>query len=74
MNESSSSSHHSVAADGDGQLMKLPDWSGHQPHRSKVTNDEWRAYCRANLSKIYSRPEHRARHQAQHGIAVEFNL
>ncbi len=57
---------------GNGEL-ELPDWSGHLPHRSRVSNDTWLAYCRSNLAKIRTRPGY-AEGRKQDGISTEFRL
>lgn len=72
MNESSSSSLNEATPES-GAGLELPDWSGHQPHRSRVPNDKWLAYCRSNLPKLRLRPGH-AQIRRQNGIAVEFHL
>lgn len=57
---------------GDAAL-EFPDWSGQLPHRSHVSNDQWLAYCRANLPKLRARSGY-AQARQQHGIPVEFRL
>ena len=74
MSESFNSSLNEAAPEyGLGAGLELPDWSGHQPHRSRVPTDEWLAYCRSNLPKLRLRPGH-AQIRRQNGIAVEFHL
>ena len=53
--------------------LEFPDWSGHQPHRSRVPNDKWLAYSRSHLPKLRLRPGH-AQIRRQNGIAFEFHL
>jgi len=53
--------------------LEFPDWSGHLPHRSRVSNDAWLAYCRSNLAKIRTSPGY-AEGRKQDGIATEFRL
>lgn len=57
---------------GDATL-EFPDWSGQLPHRSRVPNDEWLAYCRANLPKLRASAGY-AQARQQHGIPVEFQI
>lgn len=58
---------------GDADQLEFPDWRGHLPHGSRVSNDEWLDYCRSNLLKLRQRPGH-AQQRRQNGIAVEFVL
>ena len=53
--------------------LELPDWNGQLPHRSRLSNDEWLAYCRSNLPKLRAIPGY-AQTRRQHGIPVEFQL
>jgi len=53
--------------------LEFPDWSGHLPHRSRVSNDAWLAYCRSNLAKIRASPGY-AEGRGQDGINTEFRL
>jgi len=53
--------------------LEFPDWSGLLPHRSRVSNDTWLAYCRSNLAKIRTRPGY-AEGRKQDGISTEFRL
>ena len=74
MNESSGCSlRESPPAYGPSGLLDLPDWSGQVAHRSRVPTDEWLAYCRANLSKLRTRPGY-VQSRLQHGIGAEFSL
>ena len=70
MSESASSLLRETFGD---EPLELPDWNGQVLHRSRVSNDEWRAYCRANLPKLRARPGY-AQARQQHGIPVEFQL
>ena len=75
MNESSDSPLHEAPAPygGAAEGLEFPDWSGMLPHRSRVSNDDWLAYCRSNLPLLRSKPGYVARRR-QNGISVEFNL
>ena len=53
--------------------LEFPDWSGLLPHRSRVSNDAWLAYCRSNLAKIRASPGY-AEGRGQDGINTEFRL
>ena len=53
--------------------LEFPDWSGHLPHRSRVPNDEWLAYCLSNLPQIRSRPGY-SESRKQDGITAEFRF
>jgi hypothetical protein len=74
MNESSDYSlKESRLIYGNAGELEFPDWSGHLPHRSRVSNDTWLAYCRSNLAKIRTSPGY-AERRSQHGITTEFRL
>jgi len=74
MNESSDYSlKESWSIYGNAGELEFPDWSGQLPHRSRVSNDTWLAYCRSNLAKIRSSPGY-AVGRKQDGIATEFRL
>lgn len=70
MSESASSLLRDTPGD---EPLGLPDWSGQVPHRSRVSNDEWLAYCRSNLPKLRARPGY-GQTRRQDGIAAEFAL
>jgi len=53
--------------------LEFPDWSGQLPHRSRVSNDAWLAYCRSNLAKIRTSPGY-AEGRRQNGVSAEFRL
>jgi hypothetical protein len=53
--------------------LEFPDWSGMQPHRTRVSNDDWLAYCRSNLPRLRSKPGYEQRRR-RNGIPVEFVL
>jgi hypothetical protein len=74
MNESSNYSleENSTPEEASDKLV-LPDWSGHVARVSRVPADEWLAYCRANLSRLRSRPGY-AKRRRQNGITAEFSL
>ena len=74
MNESSDYSlRESRSIYGNTGELEFPDWSGHLPHRSRVSNDAWLAYCRSNLAKIRASPGY-AEGRGQDGINTEFRL
>ena len=70
MNESE---HYFLKESPGGESLDFPDWSGQQPHRSRVPSDEWLAYCRSNVIKLRARPGFK-QGRRQHGIQVEFTL
>ena len=74
MNESSDYSlKESRLIYGNAGELEFPDWSGQLPHRSRVSNDTWLAYCLSNLAKIRTSPGY-AEGRMQDGIATEFRL
>ena len=74
MNESSNYSlEESRLIYGNAGELEFPDWSGHLPHRSRVSNDAWLAHCRSNLANLRISPGY-AEGRKQDGIAAEFRF
>lgn len=75
MSESSASPLHEAPAPCGGATddLEFPDWSGMLPHLSRVSNDDWLAYCRSNLPLLRSKPGYELRRRLN-GIPVEFVL
>lgn len=75
MSESSNWHREAETADtGGNNDFELPDWHGMKPHISTVSKDQWRAYCKASLAKVMSRPGYEKLRREQNGIAVEFEM
>jgi hypothetical protein len=74
MNESSNYSVEGIAPrDGSAGRIVFPDWSGHRPHRWRVSTERWLAYCRANLVRLRERSGF-GRERRRQAIDVEFSL
>lgn len=53
--------------------LEFPDWTGHLPHKPRMSADEWLAYCRSNLPLMRCKPGYQERRSSGR-VAAEFVL